>query len=121
MERSRERTGTVAVSERRSSGTDSGRMVIQTGFKSWLYKRLDKKGEIDLAGMVTGLILVLVLILVFSAFSGPISTAINGTYVGGGAAAALWDGIVFLLIVLAVILAIVTWAMSKVNVGGRGG
>lgn len=88
---------------------------IKPSRKESLFRNV--KGEIDLSAMVTGLVLVLVLILIFSAFAGPISTAINGTYVGGGAASALWDGIVFLLIVLSVILAIVYWALSSVSKG----
>lgn len=62
--------------------------------------------------------MVLVLILVFSAFAGPISSAINTTYVGTGAAATLWTTLVFLLIVLSIILTIVFWALSHVQKGG---
>ena len=71
--------------------------------------------------MIGGFVLVFVLILVFAAFSGPISDAINETYVGSGAASTLWTSIVFLLIVLSVVLAIVFWALSHVAGKGRGG
>ena len=71
--------------------------------------------------MIGGFVLVFVLILVFAAFSGPISDAINETYVGSGAASTLWTSIVFLLIVLSVVLAIVFWALSHIGGKGRGG
>ena len=65
--------------------------------------------------------MVFVLILVFAAFSGPISDAINDTYVGTGAADTLWTTLVFLLIVLSVVLLIVFWALSSVQKGGGRG
>lgn len=75
--------------------------------------------SINLGATVTGLVMVFVLILVFAAFSGPISGAINDTYVGTGAASTLWTTLVFLLIVLSIILTIVFWALSHVS-GKRG-
>ena len=75
--------------------------------------------NVNLGPIVTGLVMILVLILVFAAFVGPISDAINDTWVGGNGTAAqtLWDSLVFLLIVLSIVLAVVFWALSGVSKG----
>jgi len=80
---------------------------------------VNREGAMAVNAWIVGLIGVLIAILVGVALLAPIQTTVNDTYVDGGAGDALLD-LLPLLVVIAIVLVVVFWAMGSFERSGGG-